>query len=83
MISEKSADVARRAKQLYEEKLRFMLENEQHGKYVAIEPESGDYFLGATYSEAVMTAREKHPDHISFVIRIGHDAAIHIGGMAS
>ncbi len=81
MVSEHTRSVAKRAKVLYEDRLRSKLEQEQHGKYVAIEPESGDFFLGETYGKAVMNARESHPDRISFVIRIGHEAAIHIGAM--
>ena len=83
MVSEHTRSVANRAKVIYEDQLRSQLEKEHHGKYVAIEPESGNFFLGETYSEAVMTARESHPNRISFVIRIGHDAAIHIGVMTS
>ncbi len=80
MISPQSQDVATRAKLLYEEKLRDQLEREHRNQFVAIEPDSGDYFLGETYGEAVRAARQAHPNQISFVLRVGHDAAIHLGG---
>ena len=81
MISEHSQSVAKRAKELYAERLQTELESEHLNRFVAIEPESAEYFLGDTFSEAVGAARVAHPDRISFVIRIGHQAAVHIGGM--
>ena len=83
MVSEHSMTVAEKAKNLYEERLRADMESEHRDKYVAIEPDSGDFFIGSTYSESVMAAMEAHPDRISFVIRVGHDAAIHLGGMTN
>ncbi len=52
---------------------------EHPNEYVAIEPDSGDFFLAYSFSDAVRNARETHPNRISFVIRIGHEAAIHVG----
>ena len=83
MVSEHTRSVADRAKAIYEEQLRLKLEEQGHGKFVAIEPESGTFFLGESYSEAVMAARKDHPERISFVIRVGYEAAIHIGVMTN
>ncbi len=47
---------------------------------IAIEPESGEYFLGDTFDQAVKAAKAKHPSRQSHTIRIGHRAALHIGG---
>lgn len=38
--------------------------------YVAIEPDSGDYFLGESDLEAGDLCRQKHPHAIPFVFRI-------------
>ena len=59
MVSEKTADVARRAKQLYEEKLRTELEATNMNDFVAIEPDSGDYFFGKTLSQAIQASRRR------------------------
>ena len=83
MISEHSKSVAERAKAIYAERLQADLEAEHHGRFVAIEPESADHFIADSFSQAVEAARSAHPDRISFVIRIGHEAAIHIGVMTS
>ena len=50
-------------------------------RFVAIQPESGEYFLGDTFDEAVTLARAKYPSRLSHTIRIGHCAAFHMGGM--
>lgn len=82
MASEHSQRVAEKAKAIYAEELRARLEADHRNRYVAIEPESGDYFVADTFGQAVADARAAHPDRISFVIRIGHAAAIHIGAAA-
>ena len=68
-----------RAKKLYEEKLKDELETSHLNKFVAIEPQSGEYFLGATMSEARQAARAAHPDRLTCLLRVGHEAAVHIG----
>ena len=53
------------------EKLEPMLNN----KFVAIEVDSGDYFIGNDAIEATNKAREKYPSSVFFLVRIGHLAA--------
>lgn len=79
MVSDKTADVARRAKQLYESTLRTKLEATNRGDYVAIEPDSGDYFVGETLSQAIQASRISHPERLAFGMRIGYDEAVHLG----
>ena len=79
MIDENKLDVASEAKLIYEDRLRAMLEREHRDEFVAIEPISGDYFLGATLSEAIGAARAKHPQRLAHAMRVGHPAAIHFG----
>lgn len=81
MASEKTNDVATRAKKLYEETLRAKLEATNLNDFVAIEPDSGDYFFGKTLSEAIQASRSQYPDRLAFAMRVGHDAAVHIGVM--
>lgn len=79
MTSQKTEDIARRATQLYEEKMRHKLESTNMNDFVAIEPESGDYFFGKTLSEAIQASRAAHPERLAFAIRVGHSAAVQIG----
>ena len=79
MASAKTEEVARKATELYESNLRERLERTNANDFVAIEPESGDYFLGKTLSEAIQASRAAHADRLAFAIRVGHSAAVHIG----
>jgi hypothetical protein len=82
VISSHTTKVAERAKAIYSRRLQAELEAAHPGRYVAIEPESGEHFLADSFGGAIAAARAAHPDRISFVIRIGHPAAIHLGGLA-
>ena len=69
----------RKAEEIYATRLRAVLEPGHLGEFVAIEPESGDYFLGTTLSEAMGAARRSHPNRLAHAMRVGHKAAIHFG----
>lgn len=79
MISAQTRSVAERSRRIYDERLRAALESEHPGRFVAIEPDSGDHFLADTLDEAVRSARTKHPNRLSHVVRVGHSAALHLG----
>jgi hypothetical protein len=81
MISSKTRQIAERAKAIYSRTLQAILESDHPDRYVAIEPESGEHFLADSFGDAVSAARAAHPDRISFVIHVGHQAAIHLGGL--
>lgn len=79
MVSADTKAVIDRAKRIYAEQLQATLESQHANRFVAIEPESGEYFLGDTFDEAVKPARAKHPSRLSHTIWIGHRAAFHLG----
>jgi hypothetical protein len=81
MVSADTQSVIDRAKQIYAERLRAALEADHRGRFVAIEPVSGDYFLADTLDGAVRAARAKHPARLSHTIRVGHPAAVHLGAV--
>ena len=83
MISSHTTHVAERAKAIYGQRLQAELEAAHPNCYVAIEPESGQHFLADSFAKAVAAARSAYPERISFVIRIGHPAAIHMGGLTT
>jgi hypothetical protein len=60
---------------LYDERLRELLEPSQAGRYVAIEPVSGAYYLGDTGTEALLEARRALPKAMFFLARAGYLAA--------
>jgi hypothetical protein len=79
MVSDKTKSTIERAKRIYADQLQAELKSQHRDRFVAIEPESGDYFLGDTFDEAVRCALTKYPSRRSHTIRIGHRAAFHIG----
>lgn len=81
MVSAQTQSVAERAKRIYQDRLRVAFEAEHLGRFVAIEPESGEHFLADSLDGAVRAARLRHPDRLSHVLRVGHPAALHIGGV--
>ena len=79
MLSDEARKVATKARDLYDVKLRESLEREHHGEFICIEPESGDYFLGATFDDAVNLAIDAYPERLTHTLRIGFSAALHLG----
>jgi len=81
MRSRESKMIADKARGLYDEKYRHALEESNHGEFICVEPESGEYFLGATFDEAVNKSIDAYPDRLTHTLRIGHSAAFHLGVM--
>lgn len=71
--------VAKQAKAVYDVDFRERCEADHFGEFVAIEPESRESFVAVTFIDAAMAAKAAYPSRKSFVIRIGHEAAVHIG----
>jgi hypothetical protein len=83
MVSADVKSVIAHAKRIYADQLQAALETHHRNRFVAIETESGDYFLGDTFDEAVKAARADHPSRLSYTIWIGHRAAFHLGACGS
>ena len=67
-------------KRVYKDRLRAILEPDHVGRFVAIEPETGRYFLADSSSGAMIAARKAMPDHLFFLARVGYPAAASLGG---
>jgi hypothetical protein len=79
VLSEQSKQVAIESQKLYDTQLRENLERSDRGKFVCIEPKSGDYFIGETFDDAVNQAIDAHPDCRTHTLRVGYSAALHLG----
>ena len=79
MVSTDTKLVIDHAKKIYADKLQVALEVDHRGQFVAIEPESGDYFVSDTLDGAVQAARTRYPDRLSHTLRVGYPAALHLG----
>lgn len=71
-----TTEIARIGEQIYQNELKEKLEKENIGKFVAIEAESKDYFIGVTQTEATLKAKKKYPDKIFYMVKIGFPAVI-------
>jgi hypothetical protein len=78
-----SDHLAESGQRLYDERLRELLEPEHAGEFVAIEPDSERYFLGATGLSALKAGRREMPEKLFYLLRVGSDAAYHLGGYGS
>jgi hypothetical protein len=81
MLSDESKQIAIKSKKLYDEQLREKLEGSDRGKFVCIEPQSGEYFVGDSFDDAVNKAIDAYPDRLTHTLRVGHSAAMHLGVM--
>jgi hypothetical protein len=79
MVRKADPSIAIRAKKIYDERLRSRLEESDPDKFVAIEPDSGEFFIASTLSEAIGKSRQKYPDLLAHAIRVGHRVAVHFG----
>ena len=69
-------NVGERGQAVYDAEIRHLVESEYHGKFIAVEPDSGDYVIRDRIVDAMLDMRAKRPNTYSHVIRIGHKAAI-------
>jgi len=60
------------------EKINDKLSSEYKGKMIAIEVESGDYFMGNTGVDAIKIATKKYPNKIFVLKRIGFETAYRV-----
>ncbi len=73
-------EVIEQGDRIYEEQLKNLLEPQQTGRYVAVEPETRRYFLGDTGTDALVAAHEAMPQSLFYLKRIGHEVTHRIGG---
>lgn len=66
-------ELSRRAVEIYSE-IKNGLEKTNVGDYVAIEVDSGSYFVGSSQIEAWEKAKKKFPGKIFYFIKIGFPA---------
>ena len=69
----------RLAGQIYEGKLKALLEPDHQGEIIAIHVETGDHFFGGDVLEACRKGRAKHPGAVFFCRRVGDAPVYRIG----
>jgi len=75
MIAPNFEDFDEKAVEIYERKLKKKLEPKYKGKMIAIEVDSGKYFMGEDLGEAGDKAKAAFPDKIFYFKRVGYRTA--------
>ncbi len=66
------AEICRRGQEIYNRDIRALVEPEHKGEVVAIDVISGDYVLGEKSQGILEQLRERHPDAIIYLHRVGY-----------
>lgn len=69
-----SKAVSKRGDRIYQQ-IKDKLEKDYKGKFIIIEPDSGEYFVGDDELELVKIASKKFPDKIFNMKKVGYRAA--------
>lgn len=77
-----SDDLVERGQATYRQRLASVLEPSHLGEFVAVEPESGRYFLGSTASATLVAAHTAMPNNLFYVTRVGRETAHTVRGHA-
>lgn len=76
-----SDEISRIGRELYERQIRLKVETEENiGKIVSIDIETGDYEIDADLLKAANRLRTRHPGAALWGERIGYDAVYAVGG---
>ncbi len=76
-------DLVERGQTTYRQRLASILEPSHIGEFVAVEPDSGQYFLGDTASAALVAAHAAMPNNLFYLTRVGRETAHTVGGHAT
>jgi hypothetical protein len=79
--TDRDNEVSKSGHEIYETQLRAQVETEENiGKLISIDINSGDYEIGDDLISTVRTLRARHPDAQVWTERIGYDAVYGVGG---
>jgi hypothetical protein len=76
-------DLVERGQNTYKQRLASILEPSHIGEFVAVEPDSGQYFLGSTASAVLVAAHAALPNNLFYLTRVGRETAHTVGGHAT
>lgn len=68
-------EIAKKGEEIYQKKFKEKYEPSFNGKFLAIEIDSGEEFIGNTSVEALEKAREKYPQKLFYLKKIGSPVA--------
>lgn len=66
--------IASEGSKIYEQ-VKIKYEPRENGKFLAIDIDTKNTYIGNTSADAVSLARQNHPDKVFYVVKIGFDVA--------
>lgn len=75
LVTVNTAQIASNGEHIYHE-LKEELEKKYFGRFVAIDTETKEYFLGETQIEASSKAKNKYPNKVFYLVKIGFPAVV-------
>lgn len=76
-------EIVRRGEELYEERIRPLVEAEHHGKFLVVDIETGEYEIDADEVAAFQRAIARNPEGARYLKRIGFAYAHRVGARLS
>ncbi len=73
-------ETGRLGDEIYDRDIRPLVEADYHGKFVAIDVDSGDYAIGDSVLAAAERLRARRPDADSWLVWVGHPTLRTFGG---
>lgn len=73
-------EVEARGEEIYQTQIRPRVEAGNHGKFVVIDIETGEYEIDKDDLQATKRALAKRPKAVLYGVRIGYPAAYQLGG---
>lgn len=73
-------EIVRRGKEIYEREIRARVEPEHEGEFLAVDTETGAWMLGKDGLTATRGLREREPEAVVCLLRVGYATAYKIGG---
>lgn len=70
-------NVVKKGEEIYKKKIKSIVLPDHISKFVAIEVNSGNYFLGNSIMEAIKNGKKKYPNRIFHVVKIGSKLKIY------
>ena len=71
--------IAVAGKKIYQEKIRPLMTEDDIGKFVIVDVNSGEYEIDEVASAASKRLRQRRPDSLRFGMRVGYSAAYFFG----
>ena len=72
-------EVCDRGEEIYEERIKALVEPQQNGKFIVIDIESGDYEVDEKMLVTSRRLRERRPDPVRYGAKVGCKFAYRIG----